>query len=108
MEITLLGLALPEVLKQLKVILVRQGFIVKTMPTADPVLVAYKEGRWMRSPSQLVLEIKCEKNNMTRINITAIVDKKKNSHHAEEILEENFTSKLNNVFNKVIQKPYGI
>ena len=108
METTLLGLALPNVLKQLKKILIRQGFIVQTIPTANPVLVAVKEGSWLRSPRQLVIEITSENNNTTRIDITAIINNKKNSNHAEEILEENFASKHYTVFNKVIQRPYGI
>ena len=108
METTLLGIALPNVLKKLKEMLISQGFIVQTMPTPNPVLVAYKEKSWWQSPKKLVIEITSENNNTTRINITAIINNMKDSHHAEEILEENFTSKLYNVFNKVIQRPYGI
>ena len=108
METTLLGLAMPKVLKQLKEMLLYQGFMVQTIPTADPVIIASKEGGWMRSPRQLILEFISEDNHLTRINITAIIKNKKNSLNAEEILEENFASKLYNVFKKVIKKPYGI
>ena len=108
METTLLGLAMPKVLKQLKDMLLNEGFIVQTIPTADPVIIASKEGGWMRSPRQLVLEFISENNHSTRINITAIIKNNKNNLNAEEILEENFASKLYNVFKKVIKKPYGI
>ncbi len=108
METTLLGLALPKVLKKLKEMLVYQGFIVQTMPTANPVLIANKKGNWLNKPRQFIIEITSENNNTTRINITAIIKNMKNNHHAEEILEVNFSSKLYTVFNKIIQRPYGI
>jgi len=108
MEITLLGLALPGVLQQLKKFLISQGFIVQTMPTANPVLIAYKKGSWFSSPKQLIIEIISEQNNITRLDITAIIENKTNSRHVEEIVEENFATKLNSVFKKVTQRPYGI
>lgn len=108
MESTLLGLSMPKVLKQLKDMLLNEGFIVQTIPTADPVIIASKEGGWMRSPRQLILEFISESNHLTRINITAIIKNNKNNINAEEILEENFASKLYNVFKKVIKKSYGI
>ena len=108
METTLLGLALPGVLKQLKEMLIRQGFIVQTIPTADPVIVAFKEGNWLRRPKKFVLEIRSEEKDKTRIIITAISTTMNEDHHTEEILEAKFVSKLYSVFNKVIQKPYGI
>ena len=108
MEITLLGLAVPGVLQQLKKLLVSQGFIVQTMPTANPVLIAYKKGSWFSRPKQLIIEIISEQNNITRLDITAIVESKTNNRHVEEIVEENFVTKLNNVFKKVTQRPYGI
>ena len=107
METTLLGLALPSVLQELKKILVKQGFLVQIVPTPNPVIVAIKKGGWFSKSKQLVLEISSENQNMTRIDITAIVDKKNNTH-AEEILEENFVTTLYNNFKKVIQRPYGI
>lgn len=108
METTLLRLAMPGVLNKIKELLIHEGFIVQTIPTADPVLVAEKSGSWLRSARQLIIEVTSENKNMTRINITAIIKNKKNSQLAEEILEENFASKLYNIFNKVIQKTYGI
>jgi hypothetical protein len=108
MEITLLGLALPGVLQQLKKLLISQGFIVQTMPTANPVLIAYKKGSWFRSPRQLIIEIISEQNNITKLDITAIIENKTNSHHIEEIVVGDFVTKLKNVFKHVTQRSYGI
>jgi hypothetical protein len=107
METTHLGLALPNVLKQLKEMLIRRGFVVQTMPTANPVLVAYQNGNWLRRPKQIVLELSSVQNNITRVDITAILNNRNDNLHDEEILEENFVSALYNTFKKVIQTPYG-
>ena len=108
METTLLGLAMPNALQQLKELLIRKGYLVQTMPTANPVIVAYQEGNWLRSSKQLVLEISSVENNMTKVDITAIVNNKKNSRHAEEVVEENFVSSLYNNFKKVIKSQNGV
>ena len=107
METTHLGLALPKVLKQLKQMLIRRGFIVQIMPTANPVLVAYQNGNWLRRPRQIVIELSSVRNNLTRIDITAILNNKNDNSHDEQILEGNFVSALYNTFKKVIQTPYG-
>lgn len=108
MELTLLGLAMPGVLHQLRQLLKKQGFIVQTMPTANPIIIAYKKGGWFRSPKQLIIEIISEQSNITKLAITAIITDKTNKRHVEEIVEENFVTKLNNVFKKATQKPHGI
>jgi ribosomal protein S8 len=108
METTLLELGMPKVLQKLKEMLIRKGYLVQTMPTSNPVIVAYQEGNWLRSSRQLVLEISSVDNNMTKIDITAIISKKKFNSNAEEVLEENFASSLYNFFKKVIQSPNGI
>ena len=108
METTHLGLAMPNVLKQLKEMLIRRGFIVQTIPTPNPVLVAYQKGNWLRSPRQLVLELNSVQNNITRVDITAIINKEYGNSLAEDTLEENFVSALYNTFKKVIQTPNGI
>ena len=109
MEMTLLGLAMPGVLSKIKEILVHEGFIVQTIPTADPVLVAEKNGNWWRSARQLIIEFSSESKNMTRVNITAIIKNNKNNHHEEEIIAGSFASKISNILHKVIQtKTYGI
>jgi hypothetical protein len=108
MEITLLGLAVPGVLQQIKKLLTSQGFIVQTMPTANPVLIAYKKGSWFRSARQLIIEISSEQNNVTKLDITAIIENKDNSQRVEEIVVSDFVTKLKNVINHVTQRPYGI
>lgn len=106
METTLLGLALPSVLQELKKILLRKGFLVQVVPTANPVIVAFKKGGWFSKPKKLVLEISSEEKNITRVDITAIIGKE--NPREEELIEENFVSTLYNNFNKVIRTPYGI
>jgi hypothetical protein len=103
METTLLGLAMPTVLPRLKEILNRKGFLVQTMPTPNPVLVAYRKGNWIRKAKQLVLEISSIENNLTRIDITAIIDDRKAGKKIEEIIEESYASVIYNYFRKVIQ-----
>jgi hypothetical protein len=91
---------MPNVLQQVKKVLIRKGFLVQTMPTSNPVIVAYQQGGWLRKPRQLVLEISSTDNNQTRIDITAIISNG-NSRHAEEILELDFASVLKHTFKKV-------
>lgn len=105
METALLGLALPQVLKQLKELLIRQGFLVQTMPTHNPTIVAYQQGGWFRTGKQIVLEISSVEQHVTRVDITAIIDTKKSSRHAEELIEESFASSLYRSFKNIIEPP---
>jgi hypothetical protein len=104
MESTFLGISMPKVLQQLKHMLMRKGFMVQTMPTANPVLVAYQKGGWFRKPKQLVVEIVPVNKEVTRIDITAIIE---NSRHAEELFELDFASAIMSVFKKVTTKRHG-
>jgi hypothetical protein len=104
METTFFGLAMPKVLQHVRNILMRKGFLVQLMPTSEPVLIAYQSGNWLRKGRHLILEMRSLENNLTRIDITAIVNKK-NSRHDEEILELDFASVLRNAFKKT--KPNG-
>ena len=74
------------------------------MPTANPVLIAYKEGNWLRNPKKLIIEITSEAENITKLDITAILSEKKSSRHLEEVIEENLVAKLNNIFKKSNKK----
>ena len=107
METALLGIDLPEVLNRLKEMLIRRGFMVQTMPTGTPVIVAYQEGSWYRSPKQLVLEISEMDNKVTRVDITAILNHRKDNRHAEELIEENFATAIYENFKSLI-KAHGI
>jgi hypothetical protein len=108
METALLGIALPNVLQKLKEMLIREGFLVQTVRTGNPVIVAYQEKRWYRRPKQVVFEISSVDRNLTRIDITAILNYKKNSRHAEEIIEENLASAIYSNFKSLIKSHYGI
>ena len=107
METALLGLELSEVINRLKEMLIRQGFMVQTMMTGNPVIVAYREGGWFRKPKQLVLEISSLQNNVTRIDITAIIANKKDSDQAEEVVAENFATDIYQNF-KTLVHAHGI
>lgn len=104
MKTTLLGLALPNVLSRLKEMLTTQGFLVQTIPTANPVLVAVQKGNWFRKPKQLVLEVSSVEDNLTRIDITAIV---KSNNEAETNIEESCAKSIYYSFKKAIRQSYG-
>lgn len=104
METALLGLALPEVLSRLKELLIRKGYIVQTMNTS--VIVAYQEGGWFRRQRQMVFEISTLEKNVTRIDITAIINSEKSTREEEEILEETYASAIHNSINTPIRS-YG-
>ena len=103
MESTLLGLGMPNVLQKLKKVLQNKGFLVQTMPTANPILVAYRKGNWWRRSKQLVIEIISINSNLTRIDITAVINGGTPRPDAEEIIEGNLASTINNSFKKVIK-----
>ena len=105
METALLGLALPEVLEKLKEMLLRKGFIVQTMNSS--VIIAYQEGNWIRKARQLVFEISTMNQNVTRIDITAIINSDKNNRHEEELIEETYANAIYNNFTRILQ-PHGI
>lgn len=106
METTFLGLAMPKVLQQLKLILIRKGFLIQTLPTSNPVIVACQQGNWLRRPRHLVLEISSIENNLTRIDITAIVNNKNNRSN-QAAIELSIASIISGVFNKVITTRNG-
>lgn len=105
METALLGLALPDVLEKLKEMLLRKGFIVQTMNSS--VVVAYQEGNWFKKACQLVFEISTVNQNVTRIDITAILNSTKNNRQEEELIEETYASAIYNNFTNILQ-PHGI
>jgi hypothetical protein len=101
MESTLLGLAMPSVLHPLKDCLKQKGFIVQTMPTPNPVLVAYRKGNWLRSARQLIIELICIENHLTRVDITVIKENSNENFWTDHAIEGNFASFINNYFKKV-------
>ena len=105
METALLGLALPDVLEKLKEMLLRKGFVVQTLNSS--VVIAHQEGNWLRKARQLVFEISTVNKNVTRIDITAIINTNKNSRQEEELIEETYASAIYNNFTNILQ-PHGI
>jgi hypothetical protein len=108
MGTTHLGFAMPYALQQLKKLLISKGFIVQTIPTADPVIVAYRKGNWFRRAKKLVFELKSIDSTLTKVDITAIENSIENVNHKEDTFEKNFAKALYNNFRKVIHAPYGI
>ncbi len=106
METALLGLDLSEVLNRLKEMILRKGFIIQTMN--NNVVVAYQEGSWFRRPRQVVFEISSLDKNITRIDITAIINSEKSNRQDEEIMEENYASDIYNNFTPAALQTYGI
>lgn len=103
METTLLGLAMPSVLPPLRDCLQRRGFQVQTMPTPNPVLLAYRKGNWLRSARQLIIELTSIENHLTRVDITAIADNGRDGTWTERTIEGTFASMIYNYFKKVMQ-----
>ena len=102
MESTLLGLAMPSVLPSLKDCLKQKGFLVQTMPTPNPVIVAYRKGSWLRSARQLIIELTSIERHLTRVDITAIAESGGNDKWTEEAIEGSFASEIYNYFKKVM------
>lgn len=89
--------------------LIRKGFMVQTMPTHNPVIVAYQEGSWFRTGKQLVLEISSVGQDITRIDITAIIPNKNANRQAEELIEESFASSIYRSFKDLIEtRPHAV
>ena len=86
----------------------RKGFTVQTMPTSNPILVAHQKGNWWRKSKQLIIEIISLENNLTRIDITAILNTNTENRHAEEVIEGNFASAFKKKLNKVNRLMHGI
>ena len=103
MESTLLGLGMPSVLPSLRDCLRKRGFQVQTMPTPNPVLVAYRKGNWLRSARQLIIELISIENHLTRIDITAISERGGEEKWNEESVETSFKTYIYNYFKNVTQ-----
>lgn len=103
MESTLLGLAMPSVLHPLRDCLRQKGFLVQTMPTPNPVIVAYRKGNWLRSARQLIIELTSIENHLTRVDITAIANEGSvDNKWREQAIEGSFASVIYNYFKKVM------
>ena len=107
MTTTLLGFALPNVLNNVKEFLTRKGFLVQTIPTSNPVLVACQRGTWFRKSKQLIIEVSSVENNLTRIDITAVL-KTNRSTQLESNIEKSYVNSINQSLKNVIHSSYGV
>jgi len=107
MTTTLLGLALPNVLSTVKEFLTRKGFLVQTIPTSNPVLVASQRAKWFRKSRQLIIEVISVEKDLTRIDITAVVKTNRNTQ-SESNIEKSYVNSINQSLKNVIISSYGV
>ena len=107
MTTTLLGLAMPNVLKKVKEFLTSRGFLVQTIPTSNPVLLASQRANWFRKSKQLIIEVISIENNLTRIDITAVLKTSRNTQ-SESNIEKSYVNSINQSLKNVIKSSYGI
>lgn len=98
METALLRYSLTEVINKLKNLLIKHGFLIENFDEQRKVLVAYKDGKWYRTPKHIVFELSSMDGILTRIDITASLEGKKKNRQAEELIEEKIASVIYKVF----------
>jgi hypothetical protein len=98
METALLKYSLAEVIKKLRDILVKQGFLIENFDEQKMVVMAFRDGNWYRTPRHILFELSSMDNRLTRIDITASIEGKKKSREAEEVIEEKIVSVIYNSF----------
>lgn len=106
-ETTLHGHIMPGILKQIRNKLASKGFTVQILPVGSPVIIASIPGNWLRSARQLVIEFSNKENDLTRVEITAIVPDKRNNKKAE-VLEAAIANFISNALQKINNTSYGI
>jgi hypothetical protein len=97
METALFKSSLTDVIRKLKEILIRQGFMIRNFDEQNQV-VAYKDGNWYRTPKHILFELSSVDSSLTRIDITASIESKKKSRQAEEVIEEKIVTIIYNNF----------
>ncbi len=98
METALFKSSLTEVIRKLKEILIRQGFMIRNFDEQNQVVMAYKDGNWYRTPKHILFELSSVDSSLTRIDITASIESKKKSRQAEEVIEEKIVTIIYNNF----------
>ncbi len=98
METALLKYSLSDVIKKLREILVKQGFLIENFDERNKVVMAYRDGNWYRSPKHILFELSSMESRVTRIDITASIDSRKKNRQAEEVVEEKIVSIIYNNF----------
>ena len=98
METALLKYSLADVIKKLRELLVKQGFLIENFDEANKVVMAYRDGNWYRSPKYILFELSSMDNRVTRIDVTASIEGRKKNREAEEVEEEKIVSIIYNNF----------
>ena len=98
METALLKYSLADVIKKLKEVLIRQGFLIENFDERNKVVMAYRDGNWYRSPKHILFELSSMDTRVTRIDITASIDSRRKNRKAEEVVEEKIASIIYNNF----------
>ena len=98
METALLKYSLADVIRKLRDLLVKQGFLIENFDEANKVLMAYRDGNWYRSPKHILFELSSMDQRVTRIDITASIYSRKKNRKAEEVAEEKIVSVIYNNF----------
>ncbi|MCX6290309.1 MAG: hypothetical protein NT126_00935 [Bacteroidetes bacterium] len=92
METALLKYSLADVIRKLKEMLVKKGFLIEAIDEQKKELMVYRNGNWYRQPKHILFELSSIDNGLTRIDITASIDGKKRGREAEEVIEEKMAS----------------
>jgi hypothetical protein len=94
METALFRNSLSEVIRKLKEILIREGFLIGTIDEQRMSISAYRNGNWFRTPRQLLFELSPVQKQVTRMEVTAYIQSKKKNRNAEERIEERMVAAI--------------
>ena len=108
METALVGLALPALITKLKELLSELGFKVQSLNEKKPVLLAEQNGNWYRSSKQVLLQFSRMDDQVTRIDVTVIIENNKKNRRAEEVIEEKIVATIYETINTRKKANYGI
>ena len=108
METALVGLALPALITRLKDLLNELGFKVQSLNDKKPVLLAEQTGNWYRSPKQVLLQFSRMDDQVTRIDVTVIIENSKKNRRAEEVIEEKIVATIYETIHTRKEAHYGI
>jgi len=108
METALVGLALPALISKLKELLNELGFKVQSLNDKKPVLLAEQHGNWYRSPKQILLQFSRLEDQVTRIDVTVIIENNRKNRRAEEVIEEKIVATIYETIHTRKKTNYGI
>ncbi len=88
METALFKCGVEDVVMKLREILARHGFQITPFDDKNKIVKAFRYGNWFRRPEYLLFEFSGMRNSLTRVDITASIERKKKRRRAEEMMEE--------------------